>query len=161
MLFRSTNSFDHNFYTGDAVYYTPEKIITTSTDSAGNTYTQETINSFLFSEGVYYAKRIDANNIKLSKSLSDLYNGKFVVLDTTTTVNNNIIQLYKFNGKSLKPQNLLREVAPPETTGKVYETLPGFTGLLINGTEVLNYKSPDKIYYGPIENISVLAPGED
>jgi len=158
--FKITNSFDHNFYTGDSVYYTPEKVTETFEGSEGS-FTETIIRSSLFDEGIYFVKRVDENNIKLSKSLSDLYNEKFVQLDSETEVNNNIIQLYNFKGKSLTPQNLLRKVSPPENTGKLYETPTGFTGVLINGTEILNYKSPDKVYYGPIQNIEVLSSGEN
>ena len=31
------------------------------------------------------------------------------------------------------------------------KTIPGSTGMLINGVEITNYKTFDKIYYGPIE----------
>ena len=37
----------------------------------------------------------------------------------------------------------------------------GQTGILINGVEISNYKSNDKIYYGPLENLQVLNNGED
>ena len=38
-------------------------------------------------------------------------------------------------------------------------TIPGPTGMLINGVEINNYKSNDKIYYGPLESINVLNSG--
>jgi hypothetical protein len=44
-------------------------------------------------------------------------------------------------------------------TGEV--TIPGPTGMLINGVEINNYKSNDKIYYGPIESINVLNGGNN
>jgi hypothetical protein len=159
--FKITNGFDHNFYTGDAIYYTPEKSSFTLTDSSGQDYIQENIISFLFDEGLYYVKRIDPNNIKIAKSLSNLYNENYIELEEEITVNNNIIQLYKFKNKFLSPQNLLREISQPENTGKIYKTSPGFTGILINGTEILNYKSSDKIYYGSIKNIDILSKGSD
>ena len=33
--------------------------------------------------------------------------------------------------------------------------------MLINGVEISNYKSNDKIYYGPLESINVLNGGTD
>ena len=33
--------------------------------------------------------------------------------------------------------------------------------MLINGVEILNYKSNDQIYFGPIEDIKILNPGQD
>ena len=40
-------------------------------------------------------------------------------------------------------------------------TLPGNTGMFINGVEILNYKSSDTLYYGEIEGIEVSAPGDN
>jgi hypothetical protein len=160
-IFKITNGFDHNFYTGDAVYYTPEKSSFILTDSSGQDYVQENIISSLFDEGLYYVKRIDPNNIKIAKSLSNLYLENYIELETETVINNNTIQLYRFKNKSISPQNLLREISQPENTGKIYKTTPGFTGILINGTEILNYKSSDKIYYGSLKNIDVLSKGND
>jgi len=43
-----------------------------------------------------------------------------------------------------------------------YETNPNQnTGILINGVEILNYKSSDLVYYGEIESIDVLDGGYD
>ena len=39
------------------------------------------------------------------------------------------------------------------------ETAPGTTGMLVNGTEILNYKSGDVIFFGGIESIDVLEGG--
>ena len=33
--------------------------------------------------------------------------------------------------------------------------------MLINGVEISNYKSDDKVYYGPLESISVLNGGSN
>jgi hypothetical protein len=43
----------------------------------------------------------------------------------------------------------------------VYETLPGTTGMLKNGVEIYNYKTNDKVYYGPIDNVRVLNGGRN
>ena len=43
----------------------------------------------------------------------------------------------------------------------IISTTPNPTGLLINGVEILNYKSNDQIYFGPIEDIKILNPGQD
>ena len=47
----------------------------------------------------------------------------------------------------------------PVNTGKFTETKPGATGILINGVEILNYKSKDFIQYGSVEDINVISPG--
>ena len=40
-------------------------------------------------------------------------------------------------------------------------TQSGKTGILVNGVEILNYKSNDVVYYGPLDEISVVTPGSE
>ena len=157
--FKITSSTDHGFYTGDIVYYTPEKTPVSSTDADGNITENIVILSSLFDEGIYYIKRIDSNNIKLAKSRSNIRNSKFLSVDNATTVNLNKIEPYKFKSKTLKSQKLLREITPSEIEGKSYPTKPGLTGILINGVEILNYKSTDTVSYGELKAVEVLSPG--
>jgi hypothetical protein len=58
--------------------------------------------------------------------------------------------------KSLKKFPLLPNLS---NVGK--KTSPGTVGMLINGVEIFNYKSDDKIYYGPLENVFITNPGRD
>jgi hypothetical protein len=141
-------SNDHGFYTGDSVYYTPEK-------------SGDQIISKLFDEGIYFIKRVDPNTIKFALSRANIYNSKFVrvYVDTPVKVNFNKIELLNFKNKTLKSQNILREISSPINDGGVYDTEPGFTGILINGVEILNYKSRDVIYSGKLEEVVVIAPG--
>ena len=39
-------------------------------------------------------------------------------------------------------------------------TLPGRTGMLVNGVEILNYKSGSSVYFGSINDITIAAEGE-
>ena len=66
----------------------------------------------------------------------------------------------EINGKILEPQKLYREISTPIETYNPEETTTGPTGVLINGVEVLNYKSDDLVYFGNIENIEVTAEGD-
>ena len=158
--FAITSGVDHGFYTGDSVYYTPEKLTTVSTDDEGNKKTEVTIASFICDEGIYFIKRVDSNNIKLAKSRSDLNNNIFITLLSSTDVVNNTIKFYKFYNKSLKNQKLLREIAEPINDGGLYPTSDySKTGILINGVEILNYKSSDRVYYGRLESINVSSGG--
>jgi hypothetical protein len=159
--FKITSGIDHGFYTGDVVYYTPEKIIEKSEDGTGQIVEKEITLSKLFDEGIYYVKRINSNTIKLSRSKSDTYQSKFISVDSPVTIKSNIIEIVNFNKKTLKTQKLLREISSPINDGIVYSTEPGFTGILINGTEILNYKSSDVIYYNSIEKINVPSLGSD
>ena len=45
--------------------------------------------------------------------------------------------------------------------GKSDDTVPGTVGVLINGVEINNYKSEDRIYYGPIDSVTVLNKGNN
>jgi hypothetical protein len=157
--FKITSTADHGFYTGDSVYYTPEKIITESFDEDINVIETSQIQSKLFDEGIYFIKRIDSNNVKLARSRSNIYDSKFVSVDSPVTINSNKLEYYKFKSKILQSQNLFREISLPINDGAEYPTEPGFTGILINGVEILNYKSRDVVYYGPLNEIEVTAPG--
>ena len=59
------------------------------------------------------------------------------------------------------PQKLLRKFpySLDVKTGKNTVTLPGALGMLVNGVEVINYKSEDKVYYGPLESVRVYNGG--
>ena len=157
-----TNLSDHGLYTGDSIYYTPEKIV----DSNG----KEVIESELFNEGIYFVKRVDKNRIKLAKSRSDIYysdrnpnkKSRYVTIQNETTISNNKIEKYSFYNKDLKSQKIFRKIYNQPITQVVgEETKPGNVGILVNGVEILNYKSKDSIYYGKLEKIDVIGNGED
>ena len=162
-IFQITTGVDHNFFTGDAVYYTPQKGSVTTVSSGGESIFQEYVISSLFDEGIYFVDRVDSNRVRLAKSRSNLYNNIFVSVDITNdnvTIQSNTIEKYEFKGKSIKPQKLLREVSNPNDNGNQYHTIPGYTGILVNGVEVLNYKSRNFVYYGQIDSIDVVSGGE-
>ena len=158
--------FDHGFYTGDAIYYTPQIINDAYVDpTSGTSIDNFVIKSSLMDEGLYFVKRVNETTLKFAKSGSDLYNGKFINIDNdgsrTGIVTDNKISPFKFNNKTLISQKILREVCPPDNTGTLYETTPGHTGILVNGVEILNYKSFDQVHYGKLNGIDVLAGGRD
>ena len=154
---------EHGFYGGESVYYTPQKTETTFTVD-GQDVTQSSIISSLFGgetggEGVYYVFRVDSNNIKLAKSPANLYTSNFESVSTTTTVTNNTIEFVETKGKVLDSQRLYREINTPVDSNAKVETSPGATGILINGVEILNYKSKDLVHTGKVEKIEVTAAG--
>ena len=158
--------FDHGFYTGDSIYYTPQIINNAYVDpTSGTSIDNFVVKSSLMDEGLYFVKRVNSTTLKFAKSSSDLYTGKFINVDNdgtrTGVVTDNRISPFKFAKKTLTSQKLLREVCPPENTGTVYETTPGHTGILVNGVEILNYKSFDQVHYGELKNIDVLASGRE
>ena len=146
----TTGTKDHNFFTGDAIYYTPQK------------YASGLVQSLLFPEGLYFVERITHNDIKLAKSVSNLYDGNYQKINEDTvsrTVTNNIFEKYDFREKILEPQKLFREVDIPVYDGKKYPTTIGYNGMLINGVEVLSYKSKDLCYYGTLNSVDVIGGG--
>ena len=157
-----TTSEDHGYYTGDAIYYTPEKTLVSIIDPETGATTQELqTQSQLFPEGLYFIKRLNSTTVKLAKSKTNIFNNKYCSLTDNLTVTNNKIEPYKFAGKVLQSQKLLREFKEPSERGGSVQTQPGFTGMLVNGVEILNYKSQEILYYGKVDNIEVLAPGSN
>jgi hypothetical protein len=136
---------DHGFYTGDSVYYTP---------SSGD--------DSLFEEGIYFIQRVNPTTVRFSKSRANLYKSIFVRFNSFIELKNNSkLEDSDFNLKKLDSQKLLREIIHPINEGIQYQTTPGPVGILINGVEILNYKSKDTIYYGSVEKIDVINPGSD
>ena len=153
-----TSGSDHGFYTGDKIYYRPYEVVTTQLDDDLNEITTTTTSKFPeLSEGLYYAKRVNSTSISLAKSPSNLENGEYI--SVSGTVISNTFEYYDFANKILKPQNILREIKEPTNKSGNYTTVPGKTGILVNGVEILNYKSSETVFYGQIDNIDVTAQG--
>ena len=132
---------DHGFYSGEVVTY-------------------NVISGFLgqLIDGKnYYVSRVDSNNIRLANSLPDLVNGDFVDATGNGTFK---ISVPDLANKKLDHQKLLKRFPlNPVFDGARRETAPGATGMLVNGTEILNYKSGDVIFFGGVESIDVLEGG--
>ena len=157
--FEISPGVEHGFYTGDAVYYEAQLINETYIDDSGNSSTRQVRDTGLFADGLYFVKRVNSSTLKFSRSRDDIYNSKFVSVDNVVTVANSTIRPFEFKGKSLGPQKLLRKLSTPLINETTSETKPGFTGILVNGVEILNCKSKDIIKYGKINSIDVLSPG--
>ena len=151
---------NHGFYTGQTVYYQPGITKTTTTTPDGIKVVTETESKFAsVSAGPFYIKRVDVNTISLAKSRSDIYADKLVLLNGD--VENNTLTLFEFNGKTVRPQALYREFTAPTDESKVHVTQDGHIGMLLNGVEIVNYKSRDSIRYGEIQSIDVDSGGKD
>ena len=159
-LIKLTDNIDHDFYTGDAIFYQSGFTTTAEYDNDGNEYIVKTFSKFdNLEELVYYVYRIDKEYIKLAKSKSDLYSKRFI--SPTGTVSDNKFIYYNFYNKSLSPQGIVREILKPVNKSGNFVTEPGYTGILNNGVEILNYKSSDKIFYGEIKSIEVGSGGDN
>ena len=157
--FLITPGVEHGYYTGEAVYYaanfTTEAVVI---NDNGDTENQRKRGTGLFADGLYFVERVDGFTLKFAKSRDDIYNGKYVSLDSAVTVTDSTIRPYESFSKTLKPQKLIRKISAPKQQGTRTATKPGSTGVLVNGVEVLNYKSKDIIKYGPIQSVDVLVP---
>jgi len=144
--FRSTELIEigpNSFYTGDSVVYRP--------GPEGNRLD--------LAEGVYFVKKVDDKNIKLSRSRSNIYTESFVKVSGNLTGNQNKFEYFDFSYQKLESQNIIRKIGNIVNDSKTHKTESGFVGILKNGVEILNYKSKDSIFYGPIESIEVLSDG--
>ena len=151
-----TFSSDHNLKTGDKVYYYPEVIEEKVIDENFNYTTRLVEGSKLFDEGIYYILKVDSKTVKFSLSKENIFSKKFVEF-SSTTVSNNKIRLYDFHQQKLEDQKLFREIpVPSESSAEKIKTLPGTTGMLLNGVEILNYKSKNNIYYGEVKSVDVI-----
>jgi hypothetical protein len=142
---------NHGFYTGDKVYYE-------------SYYTDDPVYGLIdeskfpeINPGVFYVKRVNDTQFKIASSLTNLYNDNFVSVSGIVT--NNYFCANNFFNKNLEHQKLYREFKSPVNDGRKYTTLPGKTGMLVNGVEILNYKSGDSVYFGKINQVSVPSPG--
>jgi hypothetical protein len=151
---------NHGYYTGDKVFY------------------EANPNSFPFISGLtsssYIVQRLDENRFRLATSLANIYasyrdtneedrQSRFISVSSGSSNAEYFGRLIpaEFVGDSLEHQNILKEIKNPVNDGGVYPTEPGTTGILINGVEVLNYKSNDYIYHGKINSIQVASEGHD
>ena len=131
------------FITGDAIYYDYNNNI-----------------GLDIQEGQYFVYKVNASTVRLATSRSNIRSGIFIRV--FGTVFNNKFQLLKFEDRIIKSQSLVRKIGTPKPYDNYEETItsPGNIGMFVNGVELLNYKSPDTLYYGPIEEIVVSSPGD-
>ena len=159
-VIRLTTSTDHGFYTGDSIWYKPSVTTTTTTTSDGAEIVTTTENKFEgIDAGIYYVKRLNSTEISIARSKADLFSGNYVTFNGT--VSNNEFIYYDFYLKTVQPQKIYRNILPPVNKSGNYITKPGFTGIFVNGVELLNYKSTDTISYGDIQSFEVQRGGQN
>ncbi len=148
----NTVLLNHGYYTGDSVIFRPSNLSNIEVDGIGLT------------TSVFFVKVDNENTIKLSRSRENIFNEKFVTI--TGNLNGSRLEVLdfndiNFNSLKLKAQNLVKKISKPELVEEKNETEPGTTGIFVNGVELLNYKSSDKVFYGPIEKLLVTSGGND
>ena len=139
-----------SFLEGESVQYT----------SSGNNI------DFLSSDEIYYVEVVNSEKTQIRLYLSRSFIGtsnyiEFGPISGTIPAGNHLITLYSQRNSEITPQKILRKfhINPEVLNDEVYETPVGPIGMLVNGVEILNYKSNDKIYYGPISRVNILNGG--
>lgn len=139
------NCPNHNFFTGEKVYYNPKS------ENIG------------IETSAYFVTKIDKDNIKLSYSNSDLFSKNYVF--TKGSVNGDYIVKFDFQNKTLEHQkifkkfNLTKKLNKFQTEGD-RSTIDKATGILINGVEVFSPTLYDEnIYYGKLDSVKTASGG--
>ena len=132
---------DHNFKNGERVYY--EVISGTSGITTGN----------------YYTSVIDGNNIKLSFSRASLDNAVFVDIAGIGTISEHRLTPSSLFDKSLVNQNNFKRIYKEPKAATEHNDIVGAIGVALNGVEFQSPISKDSIFYGQIDSVNVLNPG--
>ena len=145
------------FITGDEVFYSANLPGTTQ---LGTLVGLET--------GTYFVKKVSNNEFKLYGSQSLIESGESLTFQKPTNSIQDFIGYHTFVLNSQKDselgiQKLLRKFPLEKNIeqGSGELTVHRTTGMLINGVEISNYKSNDKIYFGPIEDVNILSGGKN
>ena len=149
--------------TGDKVFYQSSGL---TFNSVGVGQTAQIVG---IDTGAYFIEIVDENTskIRLYSSRSFIPSGTALELDFPKDNEGNVISethtftLYSQRSNLISPAKSLKKfpLKPSLKDGGVDVTLPGTIGKMINGVEIFNYKTDDKIYYGPLSNLSVLSGG--
>ena len=132
----------------------------------------------LSTSAIYYVEVLSSNTtpdniIRLYPSRSfitvtniDASNPPYIEFDSSnqssSTAEHKFV-LLRHKNEQIGVQKVLRKF-PAEVnikSGESVSTEPGTTGILKNGVEVANYKSLDKIYFGPLSDFKILNQGKN
>ena len=115
----------------------------------------------------YYVEiLLDKKSIKLYTSSSFVGTEEYVFLgDYTRSIptGTHTFTLYSQKEDLISPQAILRKIKINPSIGSIDKshTIPGPIGMLINGVELLGYKTNDTISYGSLTNVRILNNGEN
>ena len=116
-------------------------------------------------EGEYYITvSDDFLEIKLYASLSSIPANKFIYLsDLPEGTHKFTLNSQKTDDGKLYPQKLFKKIRlnGPLADANTEDVGSETVGVLANGVEIKSYKSPDIFYYGPIDGVDILNPGEN
>ena len=135
------------FLTGDRVDYSPVGDALVGLDT-----------------GSYYVEILsNPKSFKLFNSISAVGTSSYESFQIPNSgIGTHNFTWYPQRSGEISPQKLLRKFPLEKNIefGDGKATSPGPVGTLINGVEISNYKSNDKVYYGPLSSLQVLNSGE-
>jgi hypothetical protein len=134
------------FISGDRIYYQPEISPLVGLET-----------------GSYYVQVQSSDNKRIRLYSSRSFIGGTNYLTFGPSNGPHKFTIYSQRSAQIGAQRVFKKF-PLDTNiknGNREVTVPGTTGILINGVEINNYKSNDKIYYGPLESIDVLNGGNN
>ena len=136
------------FITGDEIFYT----------SQGTTLPG-------LPEGNYFVEVLsNANQIRLYLSRSFIPIADYEEFESLPSGSGtHTFSLVGTVDQQIAAQKLLKKfpLDPSIKNSTSVKTTPGTTGMLINGVEIRNYKSDDKIFFGPLEDVTILNGGSN
>ena len=132
------------FKTGDRVFYTPE-----------------TQNLVGVSTGDYFVK-VNGQDFSIYTSRFNIGTSSTITFKLPEGTVHNFV-LFDQISEKISGQKILRKIPFSKNiqVGTGQETDVETTGILINGVEISNYKSKDKIFFGPLSSIEILNSGDD
>ena len=148
------------FVTGDALAYIPENDPIVGLDTTGGVYYAEVLPDSSGDNKILrlYPSRsfITVTNVNPARPPYK----EFTTTGIGSTGSHKFI-LLRHKNEEIGVQKILRKfpAEPNIQFGKSIKTEEGTTGILINGVEIANYKSLDKIYYGPLKKIDIFNQG--
>ena len=132
------------FIEGDRIFYEPETAPLVGLET-----------------GSYFVSIVSADKKRISLYSSRSFVGGPNYLKFGPEANGHNFTLFSQRSKTIGPQKVLKKftLEPNIKNGMGENTIPGTTGMLINGVEISNYKSDDMIYFGPLDHIKLLNGG--
>ena len=136
------------FITGDEIFYTAQGTVIPNLPEAS--YFVEVLSN--------------GNQIRLYRSRSFIPIADFVEFEALQPgTGTHTFSLVGTLDQEIASQKLFKKfpLNPDLVNSTSVKTNPGSTGMLVNGVEIKNYKSNDKIFFGPLDKITLLNGGKN
>ena len=147
----------HNFYTGESVKVVGYAVSGSFSNRVGF-YTGDT----------YYVYRVSPNVIRLSETRESvgITSTNLIEIDINNNISGKLEDIVLISsplyGNQFSTTKTFKKIPKvPQVKKEKVATNPGPLGIFVNGIEIQNYKSFDKIHYGQIDTVDVLNGGSE